>query len=155
MGHGLTLTNRVGERLAQCALRRGTRQQAVDPVLERREDRSGVLAPPLHHLFGGEYTAVAFPLNSQLFDLAFYFKHLTEVVLHCHARECAAGRQLGDLQCLVEVRAVVLKASEMLNSQLRRDKVVELEPIGQQLPADGPSAPINSALSASVVREGI
>ncbi len=55
----------------------------------------------------------------------------------------------------MEVRARVLGASEMLDSQLRGDVIVELQSIGQQLPANGPSAPINSDLSASVVREGM
>jgi len=42
------LAHRVREPFNQGALGRGTRQQAVEPLFERSEDRGGVIAPRLH-----------------------------------------------------------------------------------------------------------
>src|ERR1700744_1865274 len=89
--------------------------------------------PPLHHLFRGDRSANTLALQSQLLELALCLEHLAKVVLHSHTRECATRGELRDLQVFVEVGARVLGASEMQNSQLLRDNIVELEPIGQQL----------------------
>src|ERR1700730_11507130 len=127
------LPTRVPERLAQRTVRWSAGQQLIDPGLELLQDGLGLLLAQRPDRFHRQDLAARRILFPQRLDPFLDLIDRTDVIDHGRVRQRATGRQLADLARLEEHRPSMLQATEMQQLQLRRDIVIALQSIADEL----------------------